>query len=109
MERKACSSPGGRGEDGGSKKDFIEGEPCVWFWLRIRGQARTSWDVPWRSWELLSVAGTIGFGEELDRLECTQEVRVGHGGPLEIHEDKGIWLYLRDCEGPLKRLMEGMP
>lgn len=39
-------------------------------------------DVPSRSWEL-SVAGTIGFGEELNRLECTQEVRVDHGGPLK--------------------------
>lgn len=72
------------GRGWGSKKDFIEGGNLAFsFWLRIRGQARTSWDVPWRSWELLSVAGTIGFGEELDRLECTQEVRVGHGGPLK--------------------------
>lgn len=72
------------GRGWGSKKDFIEGGNLAFsFWLKIRGQARTSWDVPWRSWELLSVAGTIGFGEELDRLECTQEVRVGHGGPLK--------------------------
>ena len=50
---------------------------------KAEGRQGHAWDVPWRSWELLSVAGTIGFGEELDRLECTQEVRVGHGGPLK--------------------------
>lgn len=77
----------GRGWD--SKKDFTEGGSLAFsFWLRIsvqkaEGRQGHAWDVPWRSWELLSVAGTIGFGEELDRLECTQEVRVGHGGPLK--------------------------
>ena len=29
------------------------------------------------------MAGTIGFGEEVDRLACAQEVRGDQGGPLK--------------------------
>lgn len=65
---------------GSSKKTSLEGGNLAFsFWLRISVQkAEGRQGHPGcGSWELLSVAGTIGFGEELDRLECTG----GEGGP----------------------------
>lgn len=56
VQGEACQRSCERGEEGmqllpgggrgwGSKKDFIEGGNLAFsFWLRIRGQARTSWD-----------------------------------------------------------------
>lgn len=63
-------------------------DPCIYFLAKSkcaegRGRARTLWSVPWRIWELLSMAGIVGLREEPHGLECGQEVRADHGGPLK--------------------------